>query len=58
MIDPKDLLKKDDEWFARMVEDPIRKQQLKRRRKTFRLIGVLCIIAFVVGAVIGWKVGI
>ena len=58
MIDPKDLLDKDDEWFARMVEDPIRKQQRKRRRKTLLLITVLCVIALVVGAMIGWNVSI
>jgi hypothetical protein len=55
MIDPRDLRDKDDEWVSRMVEDPIRRQQRKRRRKTFRLIGILCIIALVVGAVIGWR---
>jgi predicted nucleic acid-binding Zn ribbon protein len=54
MIDPRDLLNKDNEWVTRMVEDPIRKQQRRRRRKTFLLIAVLCIIALVVGAVIGW----
>jgi hypothetical protein len=53
MIDPKDLLKKNDDWIAHMVEDPIRKQQLKRRRKTYRLIWVLSIIAVVIGAAIG-----
>jgi hypothetical protein len=56
MIDPRDLTDKDDDdWIARMVEDPIRKQQRKRRDKTFLLITGLCLIALVVGAVIGWK---
>lgn len=57
MIDPRDLTdKNDDEWFASLVGEPIREQQRKRRRKTFLLISVLGVIAFVMGAVIGWNV--
>jgi hypothetical protein len=56
MIDPRDSSDKDDdEWYAHMVSDPIRKQQQKRRNKTFLLITALCIIALVIGAAIGWK---
>lgn len=56
MIDPRDLTdKNDDEWFASLVGEPIREQQRKRRRKTFLLISVLGVIAFVMGAVIGWN---
>lgn len=55
MIDPKDLLDKDDDWFASMVVDPIRKQQLKRRRRFYVVLAISCVIAVFIGVMIGWK---
>lgn len=55
MIDPKDLLDKDDDWFAGMVVDPIRKQQLRRRRRFYVVLTIACVIAVFIGGVIGWK---
>jgi len=56
MIDPKDLLDKDDDWFAGMIADPIRKQQLRRRRRFFAVLGICCVIAVFIGVMIGWNV--
>lgn len=55
MIDPRDLLKKDDDWFAGMVADPILKQQRKRRRRFYVVLAIACVISVFIGAMIGWK---
>jgi F0F1-type ATP synthase assembly protein I len=55
MIDPKDLPEKDDDWVATMVTDPILKQQARRRRRFYAVLAISCVIAVLVGAMIGWN---
>ena len=57
MIDPRDLLDEEGEFKTGII-DKIYQQQRRRRIRVFSLIAVLCVIALVVGAVIGFKVGI
>lgn len=55
MFTHNDNLKPEESDFLDNLHKDIIKQQEKKRKRTFRIILALCIIAVIVGGVIGWK---
>lgn len=55
MFTHNDNLKPEESDFLDTLHKDIIKQQEKKRKRTFRIIIIACLIALAVGGVIGWN---
>jgi hypothetical protein len=55
MFTHNDKLQPEESDFLDNLHKDIIKQQEKKRKRTFRIIIALCIIAVMIGGVIGWN---